>query len=419
MNDINSASNEFIAFDNLLTIDNNLSISDSINFSLNSTTASVLAVIQANRAAYQLPNKGPIGNYNSEKETNSDSTTNYMWFKIANYNLTKSGALLSSELPHTESISNEIFALPAKETFNFPFEAAPAVSSEAVEFPAYEMPDYDGDDGGDFDMPDNNHSAPNFATPVRNPRSKKTAKVVDLFALLDHNDVSMAKPNPLKKGKITAIKLPIVQKPENISHKGVFFKQFEPMLKQHLATLKKSNKTIPLTNNDDEYDNDMGDDYDGDGGFIDAPDMPEYDMGENDNFSSNTNENEDTHYSQVIDNSYRVSMSELHERVNIWQEKLAPVLESEANRPPFDIHKDSDELLDSLVENSGETRPQSFENVMKGKEKYEICRFFLATLQLANNGNLEIDAPKLDDNKNSIINLKVIDRNPREVSLDN
>ena len=92
-----------------------------------------------------------------------------------------------------------------------------------------------------------------------------------------------------------------------------------------------------------------------------------------------------------------VSSTGLQARVREWQDKLEPILEEEDSHPCFDIRHYGDRMLHSLEEAAqgdfaavGEL--VAFEQAVRGVEKWEVCRLFLATLQLANNGNVEIGA---------------------------
>jgi condensin-2 complex subunit H2 len=97
--------------------------------------------------------------------------------------------------------------------------------------------------------------------------------------------------------------------------------------------------------------------------------------------------------------------TKLTERVGKWQEKLAPILAAEEERASFDIHKYSEKLLENASEGllrgkrksdgSLQVQPTAtsieFGTVTKGCTQSDVCRFFLASLSLANAGNLEID----------------------------
>ena len=92
-----------------------------------------------------------------------------------------------------------------------------------------------------------------------------------------------------------------------------------------------------------------------------------------------------------------VTSSSLQARVREWQDKLEPILEEEDSHPNFDIRHYGDRMLQSLEEAHQDGQAAvgelvAFEYAVRGVQKWEVCRLFLATLQLANNGNVEIDA---------------------------
>eukprot|EP00941_MAST-03F_sp_MAST-3F-sp1_P005383 g5383.t1 len=99
--------------------------------------------------------------------------------------------------------------------------------------------------------------------------------------------------------------------------------------------------------------------------------------------------------------------SQLQTKVSAWQSKMKPILEAEDSRPSFDIHQYGDEILarisiglkekdeessDDTLENQnvGTAESITFANVVRQKDRYEVCRMFLATLQLANMGKVEV-----------------------------
>ncbi|KAL0367735.1 UNVERIFIED_CONTAM: Condensin-2 complex subunit H2 [Sesamum radiatum] len=60
-------------------------------------------------------------------------------------------------------------------------------------------------------------------------------------------------------------------------------------------------------------------------------------------------------------------------------------------RPPFDIHKYGERVLDKLsVEGDGGNDALSFGEVVKGQEKHDVARTFSALLQLVNNGDVDL-----------------------------
>lgn len=94
--------------------------------------------------------------------------------------------------------------------------------------------------------------------------------------------------------------------------------------------------------------------------------------------------------------------------VRAWQTKLNPILIEQNSHPDFDIH-----VYGSKVLSCFETTPKmkdsftDFESVVSKRtnQKYETCRLFLATLQLANNGNVKLN----HESNYSKLNIKVLD----------
>lgn len=115
-----------------------------------------------------------------------------------------------------------------------------------------------------------------------------------------------------------------------------------------------------------------------------------------------------------------VRETDLSKQVNDWQSKLKPLLQEQDERPPFDIQLLGREILGHLelegklqAEESAEASPAPapalskkrknqtesptaagtpipFGSIVGGRNSYEVCRLFLASLQLANNGNVEL-----------------------------
>lgn len=54
-------------------------------------------------------------------------------------------------------------------------------------------------------------------------------------------------------------------------------------------------------------------------------------------------------------------------------------------RPPFDIHKYGDRVLDKLSTEGDAGKALSFGDVVKGQEKHDVARTFSALLQLVKN----------------------------------
>lgn len=111
-----------------------------------------------------------------------------------------------------------------------------------------------------------------------------------------------------------------------------------------------------------------------------------------------------------------VRESDLTKQVNEWQTKLTPLLKEQDERPPFDIQHYGREIIGHLKhehttrvsmtprknkrqrlseseedeEDEGTPEAVTFDTLVGGKNHYEVCRMFLASLQLANNGNVQL-----------------------------
>ena len=88
----------------------------------------------------------------------------------------------------------------------------------------------------------------------------------------------------------------------------------------------------------------------------------------------------------VVDNARHdyVDENALSRRVAEWQAFLKPILAEQEAHPDFNIDKVGQEMLKMLKED------ETFAEMAKNKAPYEVSRLFLATLQLANNGNLDL-----------------------------
>lgn len=100
--------------------------------------------------------------------------------------------------------------------------------------------------------------------------------------------------------------------------------------------------------------------------------------------------------------------TDLSRRVRDWEERIVPVLSKEETHRPFDIHKYGEEIMASFKGKSNQT----FKEMARGKEAFEICRLFLATLQLANNYNVQITADGVGEKAIDTMNLQLIKTTP-------
>lgn len=79
----------------------------------------------------------------------------------------------------------------------------------------------------------------------------------------------------------------------------------------------------------------------------------------------------------------------LSQRVGQWQQRLAPILEEEEDRPVFDMHEYGKTIISTMERKvSKGTRVVDFASVTRGLPQYDVCRMFLASLSLSNDGNV-------------------------------
>jgi condensin-2 complex subunit H2 len=87
--------------------------------------------------------------------------------------------------------------------------------------------------------------------------------------------------------------------------------------------------------------------------------------------------------------------TDLTVRVKEWETRIRPLLDEEESHPAYDIKEYGQNLMQT-VERSGDKstgKPKiHFEQAMHGMEQFQVCRYFLATLQLANLGKVYIEA---------------------------
>uniref|UniRef100_A0A8B9MZV5 Condensin-2 complex subunit H2 n=1 Tax=Accipiter nisus TaxID=211598 RepID=A0A8B9MZV5_9AVES len=79
--------------------------------------------------------------------------------------------------------------------------------------------------------------------------------------------------------------------------------------------------------------------------------------------------------------------TELSQHIRCWEERIGPLLQEQEERATFDIHGYGDTLASSC-RRLGEWR--SFASLVAGEPPFEVCRYMLATLQLANDSVVEL-----------------------------
>ena len=114
-----------------------------------------------------------------------------------------------------------------------------------------------------------------------------------------------------------------------------------------------------------------------------------------------------------------------HRRVTEWSNKVEPLLSEESSRREFDIGEYSSRLLDNFdagaISQSKKSKRAdgaaadsvAFQDLAQAAEPYEVCRAFLAALQLTNQGNVEL-VPSGDVDKGSMaLTVNLLSREKR------
>ncbi len=124
----------------------------------------------------------------------------------------------------------------------------------------------------------------------------------------------------------------------------------------------------------------------------------------------------------TMGNIVQEKIPELYATIRKWQDNLEPLLEEQNARPAFDLDDYLVSIIDKLKVSVGEESAEdseksaindflksagldadmsddddpsiptisSFEDLVRGEPKWNVCRLFLSTLILTNNGNVEI-----------------------------
>lgn len=79
--------------------------------------------------------------------------------------------------------------------------------------------------------------------------------------------------------------------------------------------------------------------------------------------------------------------AQLAKRVQDWQQTVTPLLNEQDKRGAYDIEEYGKKVLtlfenEELVDKKEKTPKVSFDEAVQGIPSYEVCRLFLATLQL-------------------------------------
>ena len=113
-----------------------------------------------------------------------------------------------------------------------------------------------------------------------------------------------------------------------------------------------------------------------------------------------------------------------------------PYLREEAGRVPFDIFTYADRLLGSFDDDSdehavaktkharrsesgqGATTSLPFAEAAQASSPYEVCRMFLAALQLTNAGNVELQTSGSLEKDDLCLTVNLLERQRRQLEID-
>ncbi|KAL1536281.1 Condensin-2 complex subunit H2 [Salvia divinorum] len=173
-------------------------------------------------------------------------------------------------------------------------------------------------------------------------------------------------------------------------------------LRQSLVPGEKRTKDAscnPGNNTEDNgyEDNGYGSgDLDNGPSYFDMPDKtfnhenePPYQEKENPDAHANIEDLCCSHLDSILE-TLTEKQTELATRVTSWKQRIEQTLEEQETRPPFDIHKYGDRVLDKLLLEGAGGNALPFGEVVKGQKKYDVARTFSALLQLVNNGDIDL-----------------------------
>ncbi|XP_037245116.1 condensin-2 complex subunit H2 isoform X1 [Falco rusticolus] len=89
----------------------------------------------------------------------------------------------------------------------------------------------------------------------------------------------------------------------------------------------------------------------------------------------------------IADSQKYAQETELSQNIRCWEERMGPLLQEQEEQAAFDIHSYGD-MLGNRCGALGEW--QSFASLVAGQPAFEVCRYMLASLQLANDYVVEL-----------------------------
>lgn len=97
----------------------------------------------------------------------------------------------------------------------------------------------------------------------------------------------------------------------------------------------------------------------------------------------------------------------LNQRVNVWKHKLEPILDEQTDRKPFDIHAYGAGLIERVNDEMNDTEKHivDFRSISSNSPPYEVCRAFLTSLILCNEGKIVFE--QVEERKTPSCSLKL------------
>nr|XP_015207853.1 PREDICTED: condensin-2 complex subunit H2 isoform X1 [Lepisosteus oculatus] len=172
----------------------------------------------------------------------------------------------------------------------------------------------------------------------------------------------------------------------------IYFEKCNELQNKELVNAEEQNEAEEVRH-DDYLDNDEGGDFSDHEDF--AEDCPAQ-RAEDLEVVATAPEREGSSYEDLILKHVELFIAEsqkyaqetaLSLKIKEWENKMGPHLTAQEERLAFDIHDYGGKII-SAFDSVGERR--TFASIVKGKEEYEVCRYMLASLQLANDYTVEI-----------------------------
>jgi len=113
------------------------------------------------------------------------------------------------------------------------------------------------------------------------------------------------------------------------------------------------------------------------------------------------------------DHNYK---SELAKRVDEWHQKIAPKLEAAEERSSFDIHEYGTKILNTFNGEIGSKK--QFAEIVAGEPREEVARYFLSSLMLANQYNVEISESEAGDLNTDCVQLQLLSLTRHHEEMD-